>query len=167
MDPTLEPEPQITQDIAERVEKLIGPPGIGERIRELEGMDRREMAFKVAEEIVLGRFGRREKEAAADQAIRTALAMGADEGVLIDDPAAEGGDALGTAKVLAAALKENSFDLIVGDEIYEIAEALASKSIRVGTQLVMIHDFLGFEAVSSNPLEKLLIYYYAGILLIR
>ena len=29
LDPSLEPEPQITHDIAERVEKLIGPPGIG------------------------------------------------------------------------------------------------------------------------------------------
>ncbi len=48
LDPSLEPEPQITHDIAERVEKLIGPPGIGDRMRELEGMDRRVMAFQVA-----------------------------------------------------------------------------------------------------------------------
>jgi len=74
-DPALEPEPEITHDIADRIEKLIGPQGIGERMRELEGMDRREMAFKVAEEIVLGRFGRMEKLQAADQAIRTALAI--------------------------------------------------------------------------------------------
>jgi len=82
LDPALAPEPEITHDIAERVEKLIGPPGIGERIRELEAMDRREMAFKVAEEIVHGRFGRLEKQEAADQAIRTALAI-VTEGVTI------------------------------------------------------------------------------------
>ncbi|MFB0557797.1 MAG: DNA polymerase II large subunit [Candidatus Bathyarchaeia archaeon] len=82
MDPALEPEPQITRDISERIEKLIGPPGIGERMRQLEGMDRREMAFKVAEEIVLGRFGKFEREDAADQAIRTALAI-ITEGVTI------------------------------------------------------------------------------------
>ena len=29
LDPSLEPEPQVTHDIAERIEKLIGPPGIG------------------------------------------------------------------------------------------------------------------------------------------
>ncbi len=75
LDPTLIPEPQETHDIAERIEKLIGPPGIGERMRQLEGMDRRELAFKVAEEIILGRFGKLEREAAADQAIRTALAI--------------------------------------------------------------------------------------------
>jgi DNA polymerase II large subunit len=82
LDPTLDPEPQITYDIAERIEKLIGPPGIGERMRQLDGMDRREMAFKIAEEIVLGRFGKLEKEAAVDQAIRTALAI-LTEGVTI------------------------------------------------------------------------------------
>jgi DNA polymerase II large subunit len=63
LDPVMEPEPQITQDIAERIEKLIGPYGITERMRELEGMNRREMAFKVAEEIALGRFGQQDKQA--------------------------------------------------------------------------------------------------------
>jgi len=82
LDPTLEPEPEITRDIAERVEKLIGPPGISERMRELEGMDRREMAFKIAEEIAYGRFGNDGKEAIADQAVRTALAI-ITEGVTI------------------------------------------------------------------------------------
>ena len=42
------------------------------------------------------------------ETIRTALAMGADKGVHINDPAAEGSDALATAKILAAAVKENS-----------------------------------------------------------
>jgi electron transfer flavoprotein beta subunit len=46
------------------------------------------------------------------ESIRTALAMGADAGVLIDDPATEGSDALGKAKVLAAALRNIDFDLV-------------------------------------------------------
>ena len=75
LDVSTEPEPQITHDIAERVEKMLGPPGLTARMRELEGMDRREMAFKIAEEITLGRFGSFEREKAADQAIRTALAI--------------------------------------------------------------------------------------------
>jgi electron transfer flavoprotein beta subunit len=54
--------------------------------------------------------------ARAVEAIRTALAMGADEGVLIDDPAAQGSDALGTAKVLAAALKQMDYDLIIAGQ---------------------------------------------------
>lgn len=75
LDTSREPEPQITHDIAERVEKMLGPAGLTTRMRELEGMDRRDMAFKIAEEITLGRFGSMEKQAAADQAIRTALAI--------------------------------------------------------------------------------------------
>ena len=39
--------------------------------------------------------------------------MGADEGVLVDDPATEGSDALGKARVLAAALKNIDFDLVL------------------------------------------------------
>jgi electron transfer flavoprotein beta subunit len=46
------------------------------------------------------------------ESIRTALAMGADQGVLVDDPETEGSDALGKAKVLAGALKNFEFDLV-------------------------------------------------------
>ena len=56
LDPTSEPEPKITRDIAERVEKLIGPEGITERMRELGAMDRRAMSFKVARESSLGKY---------------------------------------------------------------------------------------------------------------
>jgi len=48
----------------------------------------------------------------AVESIRTALAMGADKGVLVDDPATEGSDAYGKAVVLAAALRTIPFDLI-------------------------------------------------------
>ncbi|HAA01836.1 MAG TPA: electron transfer flavoprotein subunit beta [Syntrophobacteraceae bacterium] len=47
------------------------------------------------------------------ESIRTALAMGADEGVLIDDPALEGSDALGVARALAASAQELNPDVIV------------------------------------------------------
>ena len=46
------------------------------------------------------------------ESIRTALAMGADKGVLINDPALEGSDSLGTAKALAAVIKDLEYDLI-------------------------------------------------------
>lgn len=67
----------------------------------------------------------------AQEAIRTALAMGADQGVLIDDPAAYTADGLGTAKILAAALKEIPHDLVIAgqravdDEGYQVAAAVA------------------------------------------
>ena len=46
------------------------------------------------------------------ESIRTALAMGADKGILINDPALEGSDTLGTAKALAAVIKDLDYDLI-------------------------------------------------------
>ena len=48
------------------------------------------------------------------EAMRTALAMGMDKGVHIDDPALENADAWATAKVLAGALKELNADIILG-----------------------------------------------------
>src|SRR5690348_15345844 len=51
--------------------------------------------------------------AKAMDAVRRGLAMGADKGILITDPALAGADALTTAKVLAAAIKTVNPDLIL------------------------------------------------------
>lgn len=65
------------------------------------------------------------------ETIRTALAMGADKGVHINDPAAEGSDALATARILAAALKDIPFDLIIAghravdEDNYQVASGVA------------------------------------------
>jgi len=48
------------------------------------------------------------------EAMRTALAMGMDKGVHIDDPALENADAITTAKVLAGVLKDLNADVILG-----------------------------------------------------
>ena len=67
----------------------------------------------------------------AVETIRTALAMGADKGIHINDPAAEGSDALATAKILAAAAKEIPFDLIIAghravdEDNYQVAAGVA------------------------------------------
>ena len=47
------------------------------------------------------------------QGIRQALAMGADKAVLIEDDGLRGSDALGTARVLAAAIKGEGYDLVI------------------------------------------------------
>ncbi|MGD0422267.1 MAG: DNA polymerase II large subunit [Candidatus Bathyarchaeia archaeon] len=88
LDPSFEPEPLLTHDVAERVEKAVGPVGIAERIRELSALLKsresvslyRELtALKIAEEIALRGQGDNE-EKAAEQAVRTASAI-LDEGV--------------------------------------------------------------------------------------
>ena len=50
--------------------------------------------------------------ATAQEGMRRALAMGADRAILVTDLAVAGSDAIGTARVLAAALKKESPDLI-------------------------------------------------------
>src|SRR5262249_12571600 len=45
--------------------------------------------------------------------IRTALAMGASAAIHLSDPALAGSDALGTAKALAAAIRQEPFDLVM------------------------------------------------------
>jgi len=76
LDPTLSPEIEVAQDLASLVEGLAGPNGVAERIRELsQTMPREELAFKIAEEVVYGRFGHLRAQEAAEQAIRTALAI--------------------------------------------------------------------------------------------
>lgn len=51
--------------------------------------------------------------ASATDSVRRALAIGADRGVLVSDPALGGSDAIGTARVLAAALKKLGYDLAI------------------------------------------------------
>jgi DNA polymerase II large subunit len=76
LDPSLRTECIIAQDIADLVEGLVGPTGVAASIRELNTkMGREEVAFKVAEQIVTGKFGEIQPESAAEQAIRTALAI--------------------------------------------------------------------------------------------
>ncbi len=77
LDPSREVEVRPADDVAGRVEGLIGPPGVADRIRELaEEMTPQEIAFKIAREIVNKAIdGVQDVEAALDQAIRTALAI--------------------------------------------------------------------------------------------
>jgi electron transfer flavoprotein beta subunit len=51
--------------------------------------------------------------AGALEAVKRGLSMGADKGVLVTDDALKGADALVTARVLAAAIKRNEFDLVI------------------------------------------------------
>ncbi|MFH1821873.1 MAG: DNA polymerase II large subunit [Methanobacteriota archaeon] len=82
-DPELEPEIPQAGDLASRVEKLVGPNGVAEVIRELDKqMPREEVALKVAEMIVDGKFGKMDDQTSAQQAIRTALSV-LTEGVVV------------------------------------------------------------------------------------
>jgi electron transfer flavoprotein beta subunit len=56
----------------------------------------------------------------SNDAIRKALSMGAESGILITDPALAGSDALGTARAIAAAVKDKGFDILIcGTESFD------------------------------------------------
>ncbi|MFW9985055.1 MAG: DNA polymerase II large subunit [Candidatus Odinarchaeota archaeon] len=77
LDPIRDVEMHPADDVAGRVEGLVGPHGIGERIRELsETEPAQNVAFEIAREIIHSlRTDGWDIEAAAEQAIRTALAI--------------------------------------------------------------------------------------------
>ncbi|MCG3217043.1 MAG: DNA polymerase II large subunit, partial [Candidatus Heimdallarchaeota archaeon] len=77
LDPSLVVEIPIAKDIADRVEGLIGPEGVGKIIRdfEKEGLSREQVAFKLVEVICAGKLIPGTKEFLADQAIRSSLAV--------------------------------------------------------------------------------------------
>lgn len=84
------------------------------------------------------------------ESIRTALAMGADNGVLIDDEALEESDSLSTAKALTAVVRELNPDIILcGHRAVDCDE---------GQRGAMVAEFLGWPhlplAVALNSDES-------------
>lgn len=74
----------------------------------------------------------------AKETLRKALAVGADQAVLLNDPAFENGDAGTTAQVLAAALKKISFNMIWAGK-QAVDEDHAQVPIRVAELLDLPH----------------------------
>jgi electron transfer flavoprotein beta subunit len=72
--------------------------------------------------------------------LRTALAMGAAKAILVSDDTLAGSDALGTAKVLAAAIKRAEPDLVLA--------ATESTDGYTGTTPVQVAELLGLPSVT-------------------
>ena len=78
LDASLEVEIPLAVDLAERVEKLIGIPGIAVRIREMEaeGLSREEAALAIGIDFAEGRLGvGSSKIESVENAIRTSVAL--------------------------------------------------------------------------------------------
>jgi UDP:flavonoid glycosyltransferase YjiC (YdhE family) len=56
------------------------------------------------------------------------------------------------------AMVHGKFDLLIGDETYELALGYRREPARKQRAFVMIYDFVGFDAMSSHPLEQLGVY---------
>src|SRR3954452_5159029 len=72
--------------------------------------------------------------------LRTALAMGAAKGILVSDDSLKGADALTTAKVLAAAIKRATPDLVLA--------ATESTDGYTGTTPVQVAELLGLPSIT-------------------
>lgn len=79
--------------------------------------------------------------------IQTALAMGADKAVHLNDPQAEGSDSLATAKILAAALKDIPYDLIIAGQ-----RAVDQDNFQVGAAVA---EYLSIPQISQITKEEI------------
>jgi len=84
----------------------------------------------------------------ATEAIRTALAMGADEGILINDPAALKCDGLGVAHILAAALKKIPYDIIIAGQ-----RAVDDDNYLVGTAVAELLEIPNISVVNKQEIS--------------
>jgi UDP:flavonoid glycosyltransferase YjiC (YdhE family) len=50
------------------------------------------------------------------------------------------------------------FDLVLGDESYELTRAIAANEVDLKCGMIMIEDLVGMQAMTRNPLEKLGVY---------
>jgi UDP-N-acetylglucosamine:LPS N-acetylglucosamine transferase len=50
---------------------------------------------------------------------------------------------------------KHNFDLVVGDESYEIVMALSDRNVQLNCNMIMIEDFIAMATVSNNPFEKM------------
>lgn len=97
--------------------------------------------------------------ARAMETIRTALAMGADKGIHIDDPALNGADAYVTAAALAAAIKGIPHDIIfcgqraIDDDSGQVGSALAELLGIPQVTIVTKVDIEGAALKAVKPIE--------------
>ncbi|MGE5457702.1 MAG: glycosyltransferase [Methanococcaceae archaeon] len=61
-------------------------------------------------------------------------------------------------KLFKEILESESYDLVIGDEIYEINIAIVQKKITIKPTLLMIYDFVGADVMTGNLFEKLIAY---------
>jgi DNA polymerase II large subunit len=76
-DPETEVEIPVAKDMADRVENILGIPGVAERVRDLEGqMSREEAALELVTDFVEGSVGEYDSKAGKiEGAVRTAVAL--------------------------------------------------------------------------------------------
>lgn len=61
-------------------------------------------------------------------------------------------------KTFRKIIRKEPYDIVVGNETYEILIALIFKILRFKTPFVIIYDFLGLDSMTRNPVERIVNY---------
>jgi UDP-N-acetylglucosamine:LPS N-acetylglucosamine transferase len=56
-------------------------------------------------------------------------------------------------------IQRQQFDLIIGDETYDINIAMIKNKLKINTIFIAIFDFIGLDAMTLNPVERIGVYY--------
>ncbi|SMO35743.1 electron transfer flavoprotein subunit beta/FixA family protein [Melghirimyces algeriensis] len=84
----------------------------------------------------------------AEQALRTAMAMGADKGIIVDDEDLENADEYSIAKVLAAVINDLDYDLILGGYM-----AIDDGSAQVGPRLAELLEIPHISTITKVTVD--------------
>lgn len=66
-------------------------------------------------------------------------------------------------EIFLSLIKSKKYDMVIGDETYEINLAMREHPELKQFPFVMIFDFVGLDSMTKNPLEKLGVYYWNGV----
>ncbi len=84
----------------------------------------------------------------AENALRTALAMGADKAVIVDDESLFGGDEYTISHVLAAVIKDRSYDVILGGNM-----SVDNGAGQIGPRLAELLDIPHVATITKIDIE--------------
>ena len=62
------------------------------------------------------------------------------------------------AELFKETISKYDFDLVIGDESFEVVVALSNREIQLNCKMIMIEDFIAMAATTNNPFEKLGVY---------
>ena len=62
------------------------------------------------------------------------------------------------ADLLGRVIAEHGFDLVIGDESYELTAAMAKRRVHLRCRMILIEDVVGLQAMTSSPLERIGVY---------
>lgn len=114
----------------------------------------REAGEAVAPEAALVSYGTRRAEAGAMEYRSNMTMIGVD--MMLDAPA--------NAEACRRVIAREGIGTVVGDEAYDLLHALqADRYLLRGARVVFLTDFLGFEPMTENPLERTYVNYANGV----